>query len=546
MGTKTNTLELRRVKFGLLSAFEMDDESFQRWKTLNGMDIFWAQGNHSNLLDPVIGAFAIAQDFLTEKMLFIRKSDPVPSLQAQRGVSTINHKLLFEFGDEHHTSLQLDMKLAVAYFRRSRDTNLLIAFIFGLIDSIHLDHLIFLKQAKWYRSEGSRGWAARWQGEARSESMRKLISRAIKRCGTDGWNDNTNENWPVFDFIELSDIGPAESVASHPKHVRTLTDEQHWGLLSGDEGYQHNKYDQKSAYQELFGAKESKFTGRSYFLYHFAPTSCIAFMSTMMRAIKSEWADDYKKNVGYVPVLDSYIRLAPEIPCMADGIPLVVEACLVRFIELRRSAQVIEQEIGFDEGRRVTERFCYFARGIRNMIFRPFGPTRLEVAVHTLSRLELYQDSNVLWIIGGPYTDRLFNYSAIRGHMEPAIRNIQAMQSELTRTLFAVLAAFLTIVIFAWNISQKDPNYSNVLSEIRGNTNFQAENFIRSQSGLKDHLSQEIQTLEKVLSRQIKGFTDLLAALKNESLNHNNNPKKALSERGDGPGRKTPGRAGRP
>lgn len=462
-GARDPSLILQGVKFGFLSAFDMQEDAFHRWREspADSTGFNWIRPgqemNSDASQEPDLrNTYRTVQRFLTEKMLFIAKTDPVPSLRAERGVSTHEHQLTFGFGNEEKKQLSLNLRIAVTYFR---DSGILTAFIFGSIDSITLDHLIFLKQTKWYEANSQRGWSAKWvDSHARCKSIRELIATGLESRGATGLSMGFDENWPVFDFIELADVGPAATVGSHPKQPRRLTEEEHWGLLSGDEGYRLTDRDDKAAFRDALIDKVGKFSSRSHFLYHFAPTSCIAFMSPSMGEIKNEFADRYRKEIGRVDMLDSYIRLTPPIPCMADGIPIVVESCLIRFVELRRSARTIEQEIGFRSktpdaiasGSRIDrlwQGISYFIRAVRNMIRRPFSPTPLEAAVHTLSRLDLYQDSNILWIIGGPYTDNLFNYSAIRLRIEPAIRNIQSMQSELTRTLLAGLAVFLTVCI---------------------------------------------------------------------------------------------------
>jgi hypothetical protein len=177
-----------------------------------------------------------------------------------------------------------------------------------------------------------------------------------------------------------------------------------------------------------------QFTSRSYFFYHFWSTSCLAFYASDMASTKASWADWYKRNVGLVPLVDRYIRLASPVPCMADGVPLVVEACLVRYMELRRLASDLDSLMK--------------RRGFLNALLnRIRGATNLEKAVHRLEQLDLHQDGSVLWMIGGSYTDELFKYSAIRTRVERTMKNIQAIEAERARLVVQVLLLALTVSI---------------------------------------------------------------------------------------------------
>jgi hypothetical protein len=444
--------ELTQVSFAILSAHDVQSSTFAHWKRKSGEDgtIVWADQKHadrsaSSLPNPdcvsLLSNFEAASGFLTEKMLFSGKDADKRFRSQARGASKTAFDVTFGFDRTSGRQRQIQFHVVLGH---SEADSLLTVLCFAALDRISLDELIFIKQAKWYRTHPDQGWTLTLKDCGECESLREVIEKIVLQLDLDV--SGTPKEWPIFDFIELRGIGPAQVVTSQfANEGSRLTPSEHLGLVIGDEGYRFISDHEDSRYSRVLTDEAMQFQGRDYFLYHFAATSCVGFLSSDAGEKKCDWANIYKENVGHICSLDAYQRLDPAVPCMADGVPLLVESCMVRDIGLRRISASLETAM---ESRAMGLPKRLKALGLTALlpVRRLLGPTKLENAVFQLERLDIYNDSNVLWIIGGPYTDHLFKYSAIRRRIDRTIGNVKSMESELGVAILAWLGLIVALV----------------------------------------------------------------------------------------------------
>ena len=419
----------------------MPKQAFESWYESHGKDthIVWEPSRDlTAVTSEHLKQFRIAENFFLDKQLFFGGKEAIPSYPPQRrGHLQKETSVTFKFGSRQNETLVLNnICVLLAYFN---DQKILTVFLFTTLPSLSVDRLIFLKQAKWYRI-GDKGWSLTLDKPkpASVHSVHELMFELLASYGLalpETERAGESAAWPIFDFINLRDVCPSMTKegngelkkphTSNWEGARELTRAQHLGLLVGDEGYRLIDKGAASHYAGSLEDANTQLRGRDYFLYQFAATSCLAFYAPNIADTKTNWANWYKDQIGHVPILDSYIRLVPEVPCLADGVPLRVEVCLLRYIVLWGISRDLETKA------RLTSRFWQW-------VLRGFTLTPLEKAIHALERLDLYQDS-ALWIIGGPYADQLYQYSAIRERIDRSVRNIQLAESEINRTRLILL-----------------------------------------------------------------------------------------------------------
>jgi hypothetical protein len=294
--------------------------------------------------------------------------------------------------------------------------------------AITVDQLIYIKECKWHNSSESRqGWSyTTTDGTfAVATCYSDLVKKLLQGLGLKRLRD---EQWPIFDFIELSDFGPG--IGGGPNPERRLTVSEHWGLLSGDEGYRLIAEDEP-AYTEFVTKPSNRFRGRRAFLYNFFPTSCLAFSSRDRSEERQRWREFYRQHVAYDRKLDDYIGFSPLAACLTDGIPLLVEVCLLRYIELAR----VDEELERDDKRSI----------ISFIWARLWGLTAVERAVTLMQKLDLYQESS-LWIIGGEYANNIFSYDAIRSRVDRSLEQSRFSGSDVRLFYLGLLSLAAAIV----------------------------------------------------------------------------------------------------
>ena len=419
--TFTEARMLRGSRFGLLCAFEYSPRSFGKWRNTSE-DFTWSDET-SSLTAPLLD-FQIAERFLLSKQLFFGRRQPIPSYPPIRGVARKPFRLAIKLSKRR---LDLDCEAIVSFFAVQ---NILTVLVHTEFAEITIDELIFLKEAKWYVSDGQDLWMA-LETEGQTEkalpirSYQLALNHILGKVGAEGV---TNYDWPIFDFIELHDSGP--SVGRGPNSDNPLTLNEHWGLLCGDEGFRlidHNE----SAYRNYLVDDANRFRGRDVFLYNFFHNSCLAFKSKDEKLMRAAWRKFYVDNVGHVPRLDRYLGFATKIPCLTDGIPLLVELCLLRYIELCRVDLILQSE----EKKSI----------LRFLWSRVKGMTPVEHAVSLLHRLDLYQESS-LWIIGGSYTAQLFDYARIRARIDRTIAQSESAGADIRVFYIGCFSVFVAVV----------------------------------------------------------------------------------------------------
>ncbi|GAB4226226.1 MAG: hypothetical protein Tsb0032_32540 [Kiloniellaceae bacterium] len=414
---------LRGVRLGFLAAFEFRPEPYMAFTEGSCGRFIWRAEEAARATE--LANFAVAEEFLLGKQLFFGRERPIPSFPPRRGVSEARIRLAFK---QRHKSIVADCEAVVSLFE---EQGVLTALLHAEIDEISVDDLVFLKELKWY--QGAEHPLIEVGPEATpARTMHEAICQVLRCFGADPVRDN---HWPIFDFIELNRDGP--SVGNGPNEGNRLSVAEHWALLTGDEGFRLIDSDDEK-YAKFLKSEEHLFRGRSYFLYQFFPTSCLAFTEQNADAIRGRWQAFYRENVQEIPVLDAYIGLSTRVVCLRDGIPLLVEVCLLRYIELTRIDRALSK---FSEQRRLRS-----LATLGQTLARLGGVTAVERSAAALHRLDLYQES-ALWIIGGAYTSSLYQYERLRNRIE---RTIQLYQSTSSDIRFFYLGVFsLSVAILA-------------------------------------------------------------------------------------------------
>jgi len=371
--------------------------------------------------------------------MFTEGRAPIPSWPPLRGEAHDKLTLRFQLANG---SLRLAFDVFVACFSEQRIITLLAV---GAVPEISLDELIFVKQGKWYHCrDDSRHWLEVVGGNTRcGVSYSSCFEQFLRERGAVGLKPN---EWPIFDFIELRSCGPA--AGSGPNASANLEIDEHWGLLAGDEGYRLIDTGETN-YAETLKDPAWRFRGRKDWLYNFSPTSCVAFVDAGIDASRRAWRRYYAGNVGEVAILDQYLGFNSAIPALQDGIPLLVEICLLRYVELRRISELLQRE-----ERRGSWRLLKW-------LWDRKGPTPLERAVTKLDHLDFYQESG-LWIIGGEYTDRLYEYKVIRKRVDALVDHVKAINADIGVFYLSVASIIVAIValVFTW-FTYKHPPLSH-------------------------------------------------------------------------------------
>lgn len=426
--------ELSDVRFGLMGHFTLSESNYIRWQRNSGAWIKWYRSGATGPVErraddsAAIGAFRTAEDFLVGKMLFVDKEQQKKGLPDRGELNESVPAQLRFFPNQAENVLDSGWKVILSYYSKYE---CLMALLYTRISKISVDQLILLRELKWYQKEQD-SWILSYNGKLlQTKPLLDLIHRILRDVCCCPLALESQQKSPLFSLIELRQTGPAWGFMNGCSYVRRLKPEEHFGLLSGDEGYR--LADAPDFDQTM------QFTGRNYFSYQFSPTNCIAFYMPDMGEKKTNWADWYRGNVARVPTLDRYIRLDPFVPCLADGIPLLIELCLIRYVELTN----LKDEIGKALSRK---RFWTILLRLWTILLHLFGGnTRLEKAQSKLEQLDLYQDS-ALWIVGGSYTDKLFAYSAIRERVDRMRKSYQQVQSEIISTILTIVAILISVL----------------------------------------------------------------------------------------------------
>ena len=427
---------LSNVQFGLMGYLPLTEERFKEWRKQDQSKLI-AWGDKSQPPPPTIKQFQIVEEFLLGKMLFVGDNHKKEKNRPFRGELIESVSALFEFGGNSTFENKTPWEWNVIFtFYPKYDA--LITLLYVTIPSISVDQLIFLRELKWYLPDENKSSKMILQkGNLPLTSFKDLFDKIFPDVQLT--EEKIDTNCPFFSFMELRSIGPAEAVMPYPESAHRLSAAEHYGLFSGDEGYRLvsvgstcTSSGAKTGYPSPLFDPKFQFSGRRHFAYHFSPTNCIGFMSSDLATKKGEWANWYSVNVTHVPTLSDYIRLASDVPCLSDGIPVLVEVCMLRYMVLVK----IEREI----------RDSFHRPLHRRVLARVQGNTPLEQAISLIEELDLYQDS-ALWIIGGPYSDSLFNYLAIRTRIDRARQSLQLVESESIRTVLALSGMTLAFVI---------------------------------------------------------------------------------------------------
>lgn len=407
-GTEGEAPILNDARIGFLMAFRTSNFTSMSWREKHGSHFLWSDDTSGKGSD--LDEFDITQEFLLGKQMVLSEGEEaLHIIPDMRGLSKERIEVRFSLSQRN---VDVSFNLIVSLHG---EQNIITALLYCELPDISLDELIFIKQAKWYQADDNDFFIHLIEPKNREcRTFREMVSTALETYGLSNENYDPRE-WPIFDFIEVRDVGPAVEVGSRVNVENPLTSRQHLGLVTGDEGYR--LLDPGSKWVgDFVNDKSMHFVGRKYFLYHFQPTSCICFFDREAPQIRAEWADRYSTQVGKIRSLDRYQRFENSIPCLSDGMVVLVEACLLRYTVLSkidRHLKILQSETHKDYVRRIRKR------------------ERSELAdiVDTIQRISLYADSS-LWIIGGDFTDRLFAYDDLMERIEGVLINAETLRAE--------------------------------------------------------------------------------------------------------------------
>ena len=452
------------VKFGLLGAFDVPKKNFDRWCVKSKDKIIWnniySAFEANDAFEKIFYEYKIVEKFFLDKQLFIGKRGDIDPSKPMRGVVSETFNVCIHLSKK---CIRVSFKASLAYFEKQEVLQLL---LFDMIPKIDIDSLIFLKQCKWYKSE-KEGWriVTNYSNEVEVTSISELCLSILSITGLD--TKQINKEWPFFDFIEIENVSPDSKFIAK----NLLSKSEYFALVTGDEGFR--LVDPDADYvANVINNDKMKFVGRKYFLYHFSLTSCIAFFSKDRLQIRKEWSNYYKDNVGYIPSLYEYTHFTNTLPCIADGILLLVERCLLRYAELHRVYVNLTQPS--------------FIRRVAN---KTFGKDRVYSILFRLDDLDIIID-NALWIIAHGYEDILFGYSNLRSSVEKAIERRSKNLFERLTLILAIIAAFIAMT----SLFNTFTNNSGVKNQVQPKTYVQsAENqLITDKSLLPDESNTEI------------------------------------------------------
>ncbi len=430
-----NETRFKHAKFGLLGAFGLKKKHFHRFKTASNQKIIWsdklggvAGGSHQDSEEKrkILHEFVIVEKFFLDKQLFVGYRGVIDPCKPMRGILREDCSVKLELSSRNR---KFNFKVCLAYFDMNEVLELL---LFCDLDSIGLDDLIFLKQAKWYRSEAE-GWRmiAPYSDGSHCRTIADLCAVILASCQLDT-SALQQQGWPFFDFIEIENVRPCKSVQLKADHV--LSDREFFGLVTGDEGYR--LVDVKADYvKSVIDDKKMQFVGRKYFFYQFSLTSCVGFFSKDRHLVRKKWSDKYRYSVGYIPSLFEYTGFKNSVPCIQDGILLLVERCLLRYVKLHQLYSSLEA------GRLAQHWLKKKCRWIGS-IWREPGLFK------ELDTLDIIID-NALWIIAHGYEELLFGYNNLRDKVDRCIerRSKHFYQTViLIITIVGVVLAFFQII----------------------------------------------------------------------------------------------------
>ncbi len=419
--------QVRNAGFALLAGYHCATQ-WQELRNATSSCIDWDDPKDPNSrgVDGPVGDFRIPEKFLISKQLFVEEGEsPIPSFPPKRGRSRRDCTLDVRVGGGD--KLTLPFTVVLSYFETQ---NVLTLVAYVRFSEISIDRLLFVKEAKWFKEKDEDWLRLRADGSnpQRVDSYADAFEAFLHACGANGF---CTKDWPLFDFLEISDYGPA--LGGGPNSDVRLTVREHYGLLYGDEGYRLID-DTEKRYQAFLLDDDTRFRGRAEWLYNFGHTTCLSFVTPDIAQSRLTWSTYYRDRVGYVPILDRYIGFDTDVPSLRDGIPLLVELCLLRYVELRAIADLLKKE----QGSSIWQIFLW-------MWMRFRGTTPIERAVSALQRLDLYQDT-ALWIIGGAYTDLFYAYGSIRKGLDRAIATDQSVSSDVRVFIIGIISLVLAIL----------------------------------------------------------------------------------------------------
>ena len=419
--------------FGLIGYLPLAKTQFDVWRNGCGTGLVtWSDNPEPTA---TVCEFQIVENFLTNKMLFVGNSDTKGENTPIRG-ELLKKTLVsceYKVEDEKSQNTAWQWSTLFAFYEKYEA---LLVIIHTNIPEISVDQLVFLREKVWCPKSETASWQLIVEPEKkRLYSFHSLFDQVLEAGGLP--TVKIDVDYPLFSLMELRTIGPAEEVMNFPVQAAQLTLGEHYGLFSGDEGYRlvnlektQTKPSINTGYPWSLFDTQYQFSGRKYFAYHFAATNCICFMAKDVAVQKKQWAEWHADHVANMSSVVDYIGLAASVPCLSDGIPVMIELCMIRY----RTMIGLEREL-----RRA------FDKKIWQRIFARFSPqTTLDKAQRRVEQLDLYQD-NALWIIGGPHTDLIFNYSAVRARLDKARQSIQMIESETIRVALAVLGALVAL-----------------------------------------------------------------------------------------------------
>lgn len=383
------------------------------WKVEEGRRIHKTKDKLSSVLEDYI----LVESFFLSKQLFHVGRDYT---MISRFIPPIDLELIFPIKSKAGNTMKVKPTVIISFYRDIGVVTLILNIVW---DEIGIDDLIYIKSLKWnsmkhYTDAPKIGVTinGKNKGEQYFCDIFKMLCNEVfenkLKIGT--------ESESILDLIEIRDREIGEHIF-YGKRNDLL-----FGLLVGDEGYVINS---AKMMNEHLSNPDICIEYRKYFKYFFAPTTVLGlFPKDYPKRNKKEFAKVYAKRYNNFEPLCKYINLVSDIANLSDGLALVGEVTLIRYIMLKEIDLKIRDE--FEEG---------------EMSFRHLLRLKREITTRT-ANIELLA-KNVLWINLLSTTDEMFGYNSIKANIQERLEYIDGQIRDIYNTRIQNQLLWLAIII---------------------------------------------------------------------------------------------------
>lgn len=381
------------------------------------------------LLQPLEDCILVEDFFLSKQLFHVGKDYKMIS----RFIPSIDLKLIFPIKDNDGNLIRIKPTIIMSHYRDVNVVTLSLNFVFNEIGT---DDLVYFKSLKWNSIKHHPNSPKikiildkRYHGEYFFCDLFKILFEEV-------FEDKLKigiESESILDLIEIRDKKIGENLFNRNRDDLLL------GILLGDEGYCINN---KNMIKNHLSNKEMYMEYRDYFKYFFAPTSILGLFSKEYPFNKKLFAKVYAEKYDNFEPLCKYIDLVSDNANLSDGLGLVGEVTLIRYLILKEIDLKIRNE--FEEGK---------------MRFKNLLNLKTEITTR-MAKIELLA-KDVLWINLLSTSDEMFGYKYIKININERLNyidnhilykynaQIQGRSLLLTRSilLLTLIIVVLTIIM---------------------------------------------------------------------------------------------------